>query len=193
MAVAALGKCEDGVSFQAGGVPARNSIEGTAPARSGLPKVAFSGDVSGPGRTSIAYRLSTKCIDGTYPDYRKVIPAHQDISVTLSAAQMRQALEAVGRCGGTGTPAVRLIFDKQGVEVSSVFASRNIVATFRIPAEHDAPKDFSIGFNGNYLKDCLAALRGETVFLGMIDSAGPVMIRDPEDTEFAAVLMPMRV
>src|SRR3546814_9350166 len=35
LAVAALGKCEDGVSFQAGGVPARNSIEGTAPARSG--------------------------------------------------------------------------------------------------------------------------------------------------------------
>lgn len=138
------------------------------------------------------YRLSTKCIDGTFPDYRKVVPGAPTIGLTVSIARLRQAIEAVSWSSGWKRPAIRIGFSTGEIELSTV-APESLTARYRIPAEHDAPKDFSIGFNGGYLRDCLTALRGDHVFFGMTDSAAPTVIRDPEDTAFLSVLMPMRV
>lgn len=187
LALDALAKCDE-VDFRAGRVTARNTIESTAPDRAGMPCVSFAGALKG-----MDYQLSTKCIDGTFPDYRKVIPTENPVGVTLKIARLRQAIEAVAHITDTRTPAIKLSFDKRGVVVGNVFGHGSISANFRVPADHNAPDGLTVGLNSQYLKDCLAALRGENVFLGMVDRACPILIRDPEDTEFFSVLMPMRV
>ena len=71
--------------------------------------------------------------------------------------------------------------------------SDNAEWTIVVPAEHELPKDFAIGFNGQYLLETLEALRGDEVVIGLTDPGAPTVFKDPTDSTFLAVLMPMRV
>lgn len=188
VALAALRKCDDGIALRAGGMAASNAVDTTAPPSGGLPMVSFEG-----GLGELQYRLTTKCIDGTYPEYKRVVPSEHAFGVALPIARLRQAIDAVSWSSGCKRPAIRIAFFKDEIELSCAVGLDKGTARYRVAADHDAPKDFTIGFNGQYLRDCLGALRGETVFIGMTDSAGPAAVRDPEDTAFLSVLMPMRI
>lgn len=188
IAIAAMRKSDDGIVLQAGDRMGQNSVESTAPARSDLPLAQFGSFLDG-----MQYRLVTKCIDGTYPDYKRVVPADHAFGMTVPIARLRQAIDAVSFASGWQRPAIRIGFFKGEIELSIAHAAGKLTARYRMAAEHDAPKDFVIGFNGQYLRDCLGALRGDAAYFGMTDSAAPTVIRDPEDTAFLSVLMPMRV
>ena len=188
VALETLKASKDGVALAIGDGRIVNREETTAPKPSALSRIRLTGAVGGLG-----IQLSTKTIDGTYPDYRRVIPHECPIRVLMPVQKLRQAIHAVSGAFGK-TPAIKLTLVRDGIEVRAAHAPEGGEAMFRCAAQHSGASDnFWIGFNGQYLLDCLNALRGTDVALGLTDSAGPAVIRDPADTVFGAVLMPMRV
>lgn len=182
----ALGKA-DSIRLAAGFGRRANRETTTAPERTDAPRIGFEGEV---GRAAI--RLSSKTIDGTFPDYSRVIPKANDVHAMFAVDELRRGIQAVSR-PEKGVRAVKLAFVKDAVRITSYFPETSVDAAIDVPAEHNALADFSIGFNGQYLLDMLSAIRGDEVAFELADAAAPTLIRDPADTAFTGVLMPMRV
>lgn len=184
-------KAEQGVTMKIGtGTIPNNERIGTAPAPRSTARVSLSGTV---GNMDVV--MAGKTIDGTYPDYSRVIPKEPPYQAVVSVANFRQAILAVSAGDyGQKTKPVKLSFDGDRLHVFAAFSLNNDTkASFVVDCKNNCPNDFSIGFNANYLLDMLAAIRGDEVRLGMTDPASPMTIHDTTDAAFMAVQMPMRV
>lgn len=140
----------------------------------------------------ITATISTKLIDGTYPDYRRVIPPVAEKCFGFKVADLRRAVLAIS----VGSKAIRAVKVTLSTDLKSATLGRYNVDGFsgsiEIPCEHNAP-GFEVGFNGQYLLDMAGAAEGEEVLLSTGSAADPVLIRNPADTLWRGVLMPMRV
>ena len=164
----------------------RNS-DGTLTDGGGAARLCVSGTVNG-----LLVRMATKLIDGSYPDYSRVIPSQVPHGLLADRKALVSAVQAVaGFCESKVRP-VKLVAQPGGLRIS-VANPIGLAAAITVAAEHDLPPDFHIGFNGTYLLDMLGQLRGEQVQLGLTNPGAPTTLRDPADTAFSAVLMPMRV
>lgn len=184
----ALGKSRDPVRLAGGDGTHSNRETSTAPSRPDLLRIAFSGKI---GKAEVT--LSSKTIDGTYPDYTRVVPTGNDKTAVFKIADVRRAIESVARTESR-VRAIKMDFKPDKCRFTSHFAEAGTDAGTEIPCDHDMRADgLTIGFNGQYLQDMLGALRGEEVVFSFSDSAGPVIIRDPADTAFTGIQMPIRV
>lgn len=161
-----------------------------APEPTGMPLVGMAGKV---GPASLA--LVSKLIDGTYPDYTRVISKEFAHTVRASRVDLIQAVKGLAALANGRVRALKLEAVTGGVRVSLHSVDLGD-ASFVVTAEHALPADTLIaGFNAQYLMDCLLSLRGDEVQfdLDAQHSSAPTAIHDPADTAFRCVLMPMRV
>lgn len=136
--------------------------------------------------------LTGKTIDGTFPDYRRVIPAADGAPLTFDPATLSRAVEFAATVCSDKTRAVKLEWSAAGsrITVSAVSAEHG-TAEEEVPAAVDA--DGSSGFNGAYLREALEALGGETVTLHQHDAGSPALLRRQPADAALFVVMPRRV
>ncbi len=134
--------------------------------------------------------LVTKLIDGSFPDYERVIPAGNDKLLEVDPKLFADAVDRVATLAEKSR-AVKLQIAKGGITVSAQSAEAGS-ATEEIEARYDN-EPLEIGFNSKYLLDIAAQIDGEGCRLRMADSASPTIISDSADNSALYVLMPMRV
>jgi DNA polymerase-3 subunit beta len=137
-------------------------------------------------------RLTSKLIDGTFPDYDRVIPTASTVTVTAGRASLAEALGRVRtvadgknravRCAAAGSELALSIVQEtgQGEDVVAVEADGEIV----------------IGISADYLETALSSLPGDRVTIAMTDAGSPAVLRpveSPDDPLRLVVIMPMRV
>ncbi len=135
--------------------------------------------------------LTSKLIDGTFPDYSRVIPTANDKLLKIDPATLREGVDRVTAIASEKTRAVKLSLDRDRVTLS-VTSPENGTASEDVPADYSAA-GFDVGFNSRYLIDILDQVEGDLVEVHMADAAAPTLIREAEDSEALYVLMPMRV
>lgn len=141
-------------------------------------------------------RLLTKLIDGTYPDYQRVIPRGNERSVVVDAGEFAAAVDRVGTVASEKGRAVKFGFDDGRVTLT-VTNPDSGEATDEVEAEYTGGP-LEIGFNGKYVLEVLAAIgtKGKVELL-LADPGSPAILRatGPEGptTDALCVLMPMRV
>ena len=135
--------------------------------------------------------LTSKLIDGTFPDYTRVIPTGNDKILKLDPKSFAQGVDRVSTIATEKTRAVKMGLDKDKVTLS-VTSPDNGTATEEVAADYGSDS-FEIGFNANYLKDILHQIDGDTVELHLADAGAPTLIRQDEKSPALYVLMPMRV
>ena len=135
--------------------------------------------------------LTSKLIDGTFPDYTRVIPTGNDKLLRLDPRAFYQGVDRVATIATEKTRAVKMALDKDRVTLS-VTSPDNGTAAEEIAADYDADA-IEIGFNANYLKDILGQIEGDTVELHLADAGAPTLIRQDDNSPALYVLMPMRV
>src|SRR5471030_1440969 len=135
--------------------------------------------------------LTSKLIDGTFPDYARVIPANNDKSLTVDKKDYEAAVDRVSTVSSERGRAVKLSITA-GKLVLSVTNPDSGSATEEIEVEYDSdPLD--IGFNSRYLLDIAAQIEGEVAVLKLADPGSPTLIQDKDAKGALYVLMPMRV
>ncbi len=135
--------------------------------------------------------LTTKLIDGTFPDYGRVIPAGNDKFLTIGKSAFAAAVDRVSTISSERGRAVKLAL-ADGKLTLSVNNPDSGFATEELDVEYDAaPLD--IGFNARYLLDITAQLEDETALLKLADPGSPTLVQDREGAPALYVLMPMRV
>ncbi len=135
--------------------------------------------------------LTSKLIDGTFPDYSRVIPTGNDKLLKLDPKSFHEGVDRVATIATEKTRAVKMGLDKDKVTLT-VTSPDNGSATEELPAEYGAD-GFEIGFNAGYLKDILNQIDADTVEIHLADAGAPTLIRKDENSPALYVLMPMRV
>jgi DNA polymerase-3 subunit beta len=135
--------------------------------------------------------LTSKLIDGTFPDYARVIPVGNDKELTVDKKDFEAAVDRVSTVSSERGRAVKLSLTG-GRLVLSVTNPDSGSATEELEVEYAAdPVD--IGFNSRYLLDIAAQLDGEVALLKFADPGSPTLIQDKDAKGALYVLMPMRV
>ncbi len=135
--------------------------------------------------------LTSKLIDGTFPDYTRVIPTGNDKLLRLDPKSFYEGVDRVATIATEKTRAVKMGVDKDKVTLS-VTSPDNGTAAEELAGDY-ASDPIEIGFNANYLKDILHQIDGDTVELHLADPGAPTLIRQNEKSPALYVLMPMRV
>lgn len=135
--------------------------------------------------------LTSKLIDGTFPDYSRVIPTANDKLLKVDPKLLYAGVDRVATIATEKTRAVKIALDNDRVTLS-VTSPDNGTAAEELAAEYRAPA-MEIGFNANYLKDILGQIDGESVEIHLADAGAPTLIREDDQARALYVLMPMRV
>ncbi|MFN4114356.1 MAG: DNA polymerase III subunit beta [Sphingomonadaceae bacterium] len=135
--------------------------------------------------------LTSKLIDGTFPDYSRVIPTGNDKLLRLDPRSFYEGVDRVATIATEKTRAVKMGLERDKVTLS-VTSPDNGTAAEEVPAEY-SDEGFEIGFNANYLKDILSQIDSDTVELHLADAGAPTLIRKDDKSPALYVLMPMRV
>jgi DNA polymerase-3 subunit beta len=135
--------------------------------------------------------LTSKLIDGTFPDYSRVIPTGNDKLLKLDPKSFYEGVDRVATIATEKTRAVKMGLETDKVTLS-VTSPDNGTAAEEVPADYGSDA-LEIGFNANYLKDILGQIDGDTVEMHLADPGAPTLIRQDEKSPALYVLMPMRV
>jgi DNA polymerase III subunit beta len=135
--------------------------------------------------------LTSKLIDGTFPDYTRVIPVGNDKRLVVERADFTRSVDRVSTISSERGRAVKLSLSdgKLTLSVNNPDAGN---AVEEIEVDYDSgPID--VGFNARYLLDIANQLEGDTALFKMADPSSPTLILDREGSSTLYVLMPMRV
>ena len=135
--------------------------------------------------------LTSKLIDGTFPDYERVIPEGNDKVVEVDCRIFAQAVDRVSTISTEKSRSVKL-----GLKAGALTLSANSpdagTATEELEVSY-GNDPMEIGFNSRYLLDITQQIEGNGAKLTLADAASPTIIQDASDTSALYVLMPMRV
>jgi DNA polymerase-3 subunit beta len=135
--------------------------------------------------------LTTRLLDGRFPDYRQLIPPNYPNQLRVGKDSVLDALRRVRLLVRDNTTPVRLSLRPSTVELSVV--SQEIGhASEDVDADYEG-EELVIAFNPSYLIDGVDAVVGDEVVLETVDATKPATVRAPEHDDYRYLLMPVRV
>ncbi len=134
--------------------------------------------------------LSSRLIDGIFPNYERVIPQDNDKFLEVDSTALTTIVDRVAVISEKSR-GIKLIM-KKGVLMVTASNTDEGSAEDEIEAGYDA-EVIEIGFNYRYLLDILNQIKGSTVRFSLLNGTSPVIIQDAQDSSALYVLMPMRV
>jgi DNA polymerase III subunit beta len=135
-------------------------------------------------------RLTTRLIEGDFPNYRGLIPESNPNALTVDRAALHEAVKRVRLLAQEATP-VKLCMTADGLELKATTQDVGDAREF-VEATYEGT-DLDVAFNADYLAVGLDVAPGDTVRLETVDALKPALLRSPEHPEFLYLLMPVRV
>jgi DNA polymerase-3 subunit beta len=135
--------------------------------------------------------LTSKVIDGSFPDYVRVIPKDNDKLLSVDNGLFAAAVDRVATISAEKSRSVKLAVEPGRI----VLTVRNMEAgqaVEEVEADYES-EGFEIGFNARYLLDVAGQVKGENAHFRFADPASPTLVLDPVDPGVQYVLMPLRV
>ena len=135
--------------------------------------------------------LTSKLIDGNFPDYERVIPQANDRRLEVDTRLFAQAVDRVSTVSSEKGRAVKLAISEDRIMLSvnnpeAGSAEEELAASY-------SSEPVEIGFNSRYLLDITGQFSGDTTLFLLNDGGSPTIMRDAADERAIYVLMPMRV
>ena len=136
-------------------------------------------------------QISTRLLEGRYPDYKQLIPDHYPNRLHLGKESFLAALRRVQLLVRDNTTPVRLSMRQGGVDLS--VQSQDVGDAAEAVDGDYTGEDLIIAFNPSYLIDGVEAVAGDEVIVETADASRAATVRGAEDEEFRYLLMPVRV
>ena len=138
-----------------------------------------------------AITLTSKVIDGTFPDYTRVIPTGNTRKLEVDAAEFAKAVDRVATVSSERSRAVKLSLEEDRL-VLSVNAPDSGAAEEELAVAYGDER-LEIGFNAKYLLEIASQVDRENAVFLFNSAADPTLMREGNDTSAVYVVMPMRV
>ncbi|MFN3826678.1 MAG: DNA polymerase III subunit beta [Micavibrio sp.] len=134
--------------------------------------------------------LTSKLIDGTFPNYEQVIPTKNDKIVEVNPKVFSNAIDRVSTISDGKSRAVKIALNGK---VMTLSANSPEAGSATEDLEVNSNDNMEIGFNARYLLDITSQIEGDGCRIILADSASPTIIQDASDASALYVLMPLRV
>ena len=134
--------------------------------------------------------LTSKLIDGTYPDYQRVIPRDNLKLFKTPRDQMIEAVERVLVVNNSKGNLVSFAFQKVRLAIAM---SDPLIGEAQDEIDIDGDEDVTIGFNGRYILDILNTFTQKEIHMNLKSAGDQALFSTPDDARFIVVLMPMRL
>jgi len=135
--------------------------------------------------------LTSKVIDGQFPDYTRVIPDKNDKTLKADAAMFAGAVDRVATVSSEKSRAVKLTLEEDKLTLSVNAPDSGTADEEMIVAYADEP--ITIGFNAKYLLEIASQIERENAVFEFLDAGAPTLVREEGDDAAVYVVMPMRV
>jgi DNA polymerase-3 subunit beta len=135
-------------------------------------------------------RITTRLIEGEFPNYRQLIPASYPNRVRIGREALLEALRRVRVMAADATP-VRLTIEGEEVRLNTVNQDQG-TADAVVEAQSEGTP-LTVAFNPQYLADGVEAAFGDEVVLDTLDALKPAVVRPVDRQDFLYLLMPVRV
>lgn len=136
-------------------------------------------------------RLTSKLIDGRFPDYNRVIPTDGENVISADRDQLRQALIRASILSNEKYRGIRLVLEKNLVKLQAQNPDQE-EADVELEVVYNGD-DIEIGFNVNYMLDVLNVTNSDMVQAALRDSNSSFLLTFPDQTDCKYVIMPMRL
>ncbi len=134
--------------------------------------------------------LTTKLIEGKFPDYQRVIPNYSN-HLSINRLLVQQALQRAAILSNEKFRGVRFVLTERNL---CIISSNSEQEEAQVEIETDYHGDaIDIGFNVNYLMDGLGSIHSESAIFSFGNPNSSILITSPDDLEFRYVVMPMRI
>lgn len=134
----------------------------------------------------------SKLIDGTFPDYSRVIPTENDKIMEVNCKALIKAVDRVSTITSEKARSIKLVVSSGKIELSATNDESNGSAREELEANY-AATPINTGFNSRYLMEMLSECEGETVQFLFSDDGAPAIVRDTGSPGSLYVIMPMRI
>lgn len=138
-----------------------------------------------------AVTLTSKVIDGTFPDYSRVIPLHNTRRLEVDATEFAKAVDRVATVSSERSRAVKLSLEQDRLVLSVNAPDQGAAEEELIVAYGD--ERLEIGFNAKYLLEIASQVDRENAVFLFNSSGDPTLMREGGDMSAVYVVMPMRV
>lgn len=135
--------------------------------------------------------LTSKLIDGTFPDYKRVIPVGNEKVMKVDRASFAKAVDLVATIATEKSRAIKLTIESGNLTLSASSPDSGS-AEEELEADYQG-ESMTIGFNSRYLLDITQQIEGNQAQFLMADANSPTIVQDASDLSALYVLMPMRV
>ena len=135
--------------------------------------------------------LTSKVIDGAFPDYTRVIPQANDKRMEVDAKQFGKAVDRVATVSQERSRTVKMTLEEDRLTLSVTSAEAGSASEELDVAYPAAP--IEIGFNARYLAEIAEQIDRENAVFLFADPGAPTLVREGEDRSAVYVVMPMRV
>lgn len=133
--------------------------------------------------------ISTKLIEGVYPNYRQVVPGGCDERVTIEREQLLAALRRVSQIATDKSQATKLTFSANQLTIVTLDPTTG-EARETMPVKYTG-KEITVAFNPEYVMDPLKNLTDDEIYFEMSNGHSPVLVKC--SLQFLYVLMPLRI
>ncbi len=135
--------------------------------------------------------LISKLIDGTFPDYKRVIPDSNHNILEINRENLLAAVDRVSTISNEKSPVIKFKLLKNIINLNTANVE-NSTATEDINLNYQGD-EFEIGFNSKYIMDIVNNLEDEVISINLKDGSSPIIAKEKSNSNLVYVLMPMRV
>jgi DNA polymerase-3 subunit beta len=136
--------------------------------------------------------LTSKLIDGTFPDYQRVIPSGNDKIMRVDRRVFAEAVDRVATISSEKSRAIKMSVGGDTMMLTANSPDQG-TGSDEVAVEFESSDQLEVGFNARYLIDIAQQIDGDNARFDLADGASPTIIRDADDEAALYVLMPMRV
>ncbi|HAK50624.1 MAG TPA: DNA polymerase III subunit beta [Gammaproteobacteria bacterium] len=137
------------------------------------------------------FALTTKLLDGKFPDYERVIPRDGNRVIHADREELRQALSRTAILSNEKFRAIRVSFTSGTIQLSANNPEQEEAEeTVSVDYQGDAVE---IGFNVSYLQDVLGVLDSDKVRITVLDANSSALLEEPDNDDAIYVVMPMKL
>lgn len=137
--------------------------------------------------------LSTRILEGEFPDFEKIIPKGGEVKVGIDKEELLRAVKTASVFARDSANIIRFVAEKGGISLSAE-SNQTGSQKARVDAKVEGEsKGFEIAFNYRFVEEFLHAVKGEGVTLTFSTPTAPGVFQDATDTNYLHLIMPVRI
>lgn len=138
-------------------------------------------------------RLTCLSINGTFPNFRAVIPQNNAIKLNVDKAELKESINRCVMFANKSNSLLQIETKNENLEITAIDIDFSKASTDVVENIEKQGNDIKIGFNGETLSRCLSHIYSEKVYFEMNEPTKPAVIKDTTNKQMVILIMPMLI